>query len=52
MQTILKENGDLLADVIPVMRLQVGKFRVDPRGEDPCDYHQHTKTEACPYDQK
>jgi hypothetical protein len=52
MQTVLKENEDLLADIIPMMRLQAGKSKVDPREDDPCDYHQHTKTEACPYDQK
>jgi hypothetical protein len=52
MQTVFKENEDLLADIIPMMRLQAGKFKVDPREDDPCDYHQHTKTEVCPYDQK
>ncbi|KAL2061898.1 hypothetical protein VTL71DRAFT_7276 [Oculimacula yallundae] len=47
MTDLALETPDLALD--EMMRLQAGKLIVDPRLEDPCDYHQHSKDEACPY---
>jgi hypothetical protein len=49
MQKALMENEGLFTNVFEMLRLQAGKLQVDPREQPACDYHQHAKTEACPY---
>lgn len=50
MNELARKHEDLSLDVFALMRCQAGKLRVDPRLEDPCDYHQHAKNAKCPYD--
>ncbi|PVH69458.1 hypothetical protein DL98DRAFT_522164 [Cadophora sp. DSE1049] len=45
----LKSNDDLFADFYGMLRHQAGKLQINPLDHPPCDYHQHTKDEVCPY---
>jgi hypothetical protein len=48
----LKRHDDLLVDVLALLRMQAGRLQFHPRDQPACDYHQHAKTEACPYTKK
>ncbi|CZR66759.1 uncharacterized protein PAC_16660 [Phialocephala subalpina] len=43
---------DLSKDYYGLLRSQSGKAPLDPRSAFACDYHQHAKTEMCPYNKK
>jgi len=49
-QRAITENPDLGGDALETMRLQSGKPVADPRESPLCDYHQHSETETCPYE--
>jgi hypothetical protein len=49
---VLKKNEDLLLDSLTLMRESSGKVFPNPTNQPACDYHQHAKTEPCPYAKK
>jgi len=48
LQEVAVKQGDLLTDVLRLLRLQAGKAIPDPRQAQLCDYHHHSKVEVCP----
>ncbi|KAE8452599.1 hypothetical protein EG329_013858 [Mollisiaceae sp. DMI_Dod_QoI] len=52
MRSELMKNEDLFKDVFALLRDYAGKMPSDPNKALACDYHQHSSTEPCPYQNK
>jgi len=51
-QALFLKHEDLLLDVLDLLRMQAGKWPLNPKGAPHCEYHEHAKAMKCPWKRK